>query len=86
MIGGKRHDNGIAVAPGRKCGACEDRRPGIAPHRLEKNIGLHRNGRELLSDDKTILCVGNDDRAAEQSRIGNSANSLLKCRILTEQR
>src|ERR1700722_10520869 len=86
MIGGKRHDNGIAVAPRCKCGAGEGRGPRIAPHRFEKNIGLHRHSHELLSNDETILCIGDDDRTTKQCRVGNPAKSLLKRRILTKQR
>jgi hypothetical protein len=84
MIGSERHDNGVTVAPGRKCGACENRRSRIAPDRLEKNIGLHGNRRELLSNKKTIPRIGDDDRATEQCRIGNSAKCLLKCRMPTK--
>jgi hypothetical protein len=63
MIGCESNNNGIAVALGRKCGTREDRGSGIAPDRLKKNIGLHRDGRELLSNEKTIPRIGHDDRA-----------------------
>ena len=86
MIGGERNDDGIAAAAERICGAGDYRRAGIAPHRLEQNIGLHPDRRELFGDEKAILPVGHDDRAAKQRRIGHPADGLLKCRKRTEQR
>jgi len=86
MIGCESNNNRIAVALGRKCGTREDRGSGIAPDRLEKNIGLYRNGRELLSNEKTIPRISHDDRATEHGRIGNSTKSLLKRRMPTKQR
>ncbi len=50
MIGGKRHDHRIAAAPNREHRTRRDRRAGIAPHRLQYDIGLDADRRELLGD------------------------------------
>ena len=86
VIGGKRNHERIAVALGRKGGARRDRRAGIAPQRLQQDVGLDADGGELLGDEKAILGVGDDDRPAEQSRIGHPADRILERRFRTEQR
>ena len=48
MIGGERDQHRIAVALGAKGGTGRNRRTGIAPHRLEQNIGLDADLGELL--------------------------------------
>jgi hypothetical protein len=86
LIGGERDHQRIAVPLCRKRRARRDRRTGIPPDRLEQNIGLDADGRELFGDKKTILRVGDDNRPAEQSRVGHPANGVLKRRFRTEQR
>jgi hypothetical protein len=50
------------------------------------DIGAHRNGCELLSNEKPIPRVGHNDPATKQGCFGHSANRLLKCRTPTKQR
>ena len=84
MIGGERDDHRIVAAAKRIFGAGGNRRPGIAPDRFEQDVGLRADRGQLLGDQKPILAVGHDDRAAEQRRIGYAANGLLKGRQRTK--
>jgi hypothetical protein len=86
MIGGERNDQRIAVALGRECRAGRNRGTGIAPQRLQEDVSLGTDRRELLGHQKTILVVGDDDRPAEQRRIGHAADRVLKRRLRTKQR
>ena len=86
VIGGKRNNEWIAVALGGKGGARRDRGAGVAPQRLQDDVGLDADGGELLGGEKAILGVGDDDRPAEQSRIGHPADGVLECQFRTEQR
>ena len=86
MVGGKRDDDGAIVARQRVAGAGGDRRTGIAPRRLEQDIGLGADGGELLGDEEAVLAVGHHDRSSKQSRIGDPAHGLLEGRQRAEQR
>src|SRR5262249_4200011 len=66
VIGGESNNNWIIGAllgriggTRRNCGA------GIAAHRLEDDIGLSTNFRQLLGHQKTILRIGDNDRSSE---------------------
>jgi hypothetical protein len=85
VIGGERDNYRITVALGGKCRASGNSRPGIASYRLEQDVGLNADFGQLLGDQKTILRVGYDDRAAEQARVRNPVQGILKGRTRTEQ-
>ena len=59
---------------------------GIAPDRLEHDIGFDADGGELFGHQEPVLIIGHDDRAAKQRRIGDPANGILKRRVRTKQR
>ncbi len=86
MIGGKRDHDRIVAALKREGRAGRDRRSGIAPRRLEQDIGLDLHLGELLGNDEAILPVGDHDRAAEHGRIGDALERFLERRELAEQR
>ena len=55
MIGGERDQHRIAVALHAERGARDDRRTGIAAHRLEQDIGFDADLRELrLQEEETL--------------------------------
>ena len=85
VIGSKRDHDGVTAAIEGKCRPGNDRRPGIAAHRLEQDIGLDADLRELLGDHKPVLVIGHDDGAAEQRAIGNTSHGLLKRRMPAEE-
>jgi len=86
VVGGKRDDDGAIIARQRVAGAGGDRRTGIAPRRLEQDVGLGVDGGKLLGDEEAVLTVGHHDRPSKQSRIGDPAHRLLKGRQRAEQR
>ena len=86
MIGSERDDQRIAVAQAREGGAGADRRAGIATRRLEQDVRLDPDLRQLLGDEKAIIAVGDDDRPAEQRGIGHPLHGFLKGRVRAEQR
>ena len=86
MIGGKGSDDGIASAFDGEGRGRGDRWAGIASQRLQHDIGLSANGGELLSHQKPVLHVGDDDRPTKRSRISEPAHRVLKRRIRTKQR
>jgi hypothetical protein len=63
-----------------------DRRPRIAAGGLEQNVGFRSDLCKLLGDQKTILSVGDGDRAPEQHRIGHAPHGILEGRKAAEQR
>ena len=75
VVGGKRDDDGAIVARQRVAGAGGDRRTGIAPRRLEQDVGLGADGGKLLGDEEAVLAVGHHDRPSKQSRIGDPAHA-----------
>jgi len=86
VIGGKRDDDGTIIARQRVAGAGGDRRTGIAPRRLEQNVGFGADGRKLFGDQEPVLAVGHNDRPSKQRRVGDPAHGLLERRQRTEQR
>ena len=86
VVGGKRDDDGAIIARQRVAGAGGDRRTGIAPRRLEQDVGLGADGGKLLGDEEAVLTVGHHDRPSKQSRIGDPAHGLLEGRQRAEQR
>jgi hypothetical protein len=86
VVGSKRNDDGAVIARQRKAGACGDRRTGIAPRRLEQNVGFDPDRRKLLSDQEPVLTIGHHDRPSKQSQIRDPAHGLLERRQRTEQR
>jgi hypothetical protein len=86
VVGGKRDDDGAIIARQRVAGAGGDRRTGIAPRRLEQDVGLGADGGKLLGNEEAVLAVGHHDRPSKQSRIGDPAHGLLEGRQRAEQR
>jgi hypothetical protein len=84
VVGGERNNDWIVGALGCICCAGRNSGSGIAPRRLEQDIGFGSDFRELLGDQKTILRVGYDDRASEQRRTQNAVHRVLKRRMRTE--
>jgi hypothetical protein len=62
VVGGKRDDDGAIIARQRVAGAGGDRWTGIAPRRLEQDVGLGADGGKLLGDEEAVLTVGHHDR------------------------
>ena len=86
MIGGQRQNDRLALARLRKGGTCRNRRSGIAPHRLQQDIGLDADLGELLQHHEAIGGVGDHDRPLEQRRVGDPQQRVLKGRARSEQR
>ena len=86
VVGGKGDDDGAIIARQRIAGAGGDRRAGIAPRRLEQDIGLGADGGKLLGNEELVLTVGHHDRPSKQARIGDPAHSFLEGRQRAEQR
>ena len=86
VIGGQRQHDGVLVADLREHRTRGDRRPGIAPHRLQQHIGYETDLGQLLQHHETVGIVGDDDRTLEQRRIGHPLQGVLECRIGPEQR
>jgi hypothetical protein len=86
VVGRKRDDQGAVVTLQRVTGAGGDSRPGIAPRRLEQDIGLDADRGELLGDEESVLAVGHRDRSSKQRWIGDPAHGVLEGRQCAEQR
>ena len=86
MVGRERHDDRIVAAAAHEFGAGCNRGRGIAPHRLQHDIGLDLDLGELLDDQETVVGVGDDDRPAKQRGIADPADGVLECRSRAEQR
>jgi hypothetical protein len=84
---GREHQHGrIAIAFGRKYCGNRNRGTGIAAHGLEHDVGFDATLTQLLRHDEAEVRVGDDDRAAEQLRIGNAAKHLLESRAFADER
>jgi hypothetical protein len=70
----------------RKRRTSDDRRPGIAPQRLEQHVGLPADLGELLQHYEAIDLVGDHDQRLEQRRIRDAKQRLLEGRARPEQR
>ena len=80
VIGRKSNDDRIVAAPQCTRRTRCDGRTGIPTHRLEQDICLRTNRRQLLGHQKTVLTASYDNGAIEQIRIGDAANGLLEGR------
>ena len=85
VVGREHQEHRVLVAPLRERRSRGDGRAGIAPHRLEQDVGLGVDLGQLLGDQETILAVGDDDRPREQAGLGHAQHGVLKGRAWTEQ-
>ena len=69
VIGGKRDDDRVVGALGRKGGASRNCGPQIATHRFEQNVGFGAYFRQLFRDQEPILRIGHDNGSSEHGRI-----------------
>ena len=62
------------------------RRRGVAADRLEQQrLRRHADLAQLLGDDKAVLLIGDDQRAAKARRAGDAQRRLLQQAVMAEQ-
>jgi hypothetical protein len=86
VVGGEREHDRLTRAVLREHRAGGDRRPRIAPHRLEDHVGLDADFGELLQHHEAVGGIGDDDRAIEQRGLRDAQQRVLEGRARAEQR
>ena len=74
VVGGERQHDRRLPASQRMHRAGDDRRRGVAPMRLEQDVGVDTDLGELLGDQEPVLMIGDDDRPSEHRRIADPAD------------
>jgi hypothetical protein len=85
VVGGQHQRQGVGAALESEHGSDCDRRAGVAPHRLEHDVGLDAALAQLLGHHEAEIGAGDDDRAGEQRGVGNPRQHLLKGRLRPDQ-
>ena len=85
VVGGQRQHDRRVAPPQRMHRAGDNRRSGVAPMRLEQDVGVDPDLGELLGDQEPVLMIGDDDGPSEHRSLADPADRLLKGRARTEQ-
>ena len=83
MVGGQNQQQAVGGGHHRRR---RHRRGRVAGQRLEHDrLGLAAQGAELLGDQKTMLVVADEQRGAEQRRVGDALHGFLQQAFLADQ-